>query len=93
MDTLDPVAFPHAVPTIHTDRLILRASTPGDRAALFTLFSDPRVALTNLDNRGSMRVLVKDGFTEEGILRDYRYWRGTCYDLCMFSLLRRECAG
>jgi ribosomal-protein-alanine N-acetyltransferase len=50
---------------------------------------------TNLDNTGSMRVLAKVGFTEEGILRDYVYWRevGTFYDARMYSLLRREYAG
>ncbi len=52
-------------------------------------------ATTNLDNTGSMRVLAKVGFTEEGILRDYRYWRevGAFYDARMYSLLRREYAG
>jgi len=39
-------------------------------------------ATTNLDNTGSMRVLAKVGFTEEGILRDTVYWRevGAFYD-------------
>ncbi len=47
-------------------------------------------ATTNLDNAASRRVLAKVGFTEEGILREYRYWGGRFYDLRMYSLLRRE---
>lgn len=52
-------------------------------------------ATTNLDNPGSMRVLAKVGFTEEGILRDYVYWRevGAFYDARLYALLRREYAG
>jgi ribosomal-protein-alanine N-acetyltransferase len=48
-------------------------------------------ATTNLDNTGSMRVLAKVGFTQEGILRDYVYWRevGTFYDARLYALLRR----
>ncbi len=35
------------------------------------------------------------GFTEEGILRDYVYWRevGTFSDARMYALVRREYAG
>ena len=192
MQPRDPVRFPATIPTIETDRLTLRAITPDDRAAVFALFADPRVAVpthvapfagveqadeliasfgrrfaakggirwgltlrgddaiigtagfpgvdaeayrarigynlahahwgrglateavralvglgfarlhlqrieatTDLDNTGSMRVLAKVGFTEEGILRDYVYWRevGAFYDARMYSLLRREYAG
>jgi ribosomal-protein-alanine N-acetyltransferase len=52
-------------------------------------------ATTSLDNTRSMRVLAKAGFTEEGILRDYTYWRevGAFYDARMYSLLRREYTG
>jgi ribosomal-protein-alanine N-acetyltransferase len=52
-------------------------------------------ATTNLDNAGSMRVLAKAGFTEEGILRDSVYWRevGTFSDARMYSLLRRDYVG
>jgi ribosomal-protein-alanine N-acetyltransferase len=52
-------------------------------------------ATTNLDNRGSRRVLAKVGFTEEGVLRDYVYWRevGVFYDARLYALLRREYAG
>ena len=192
MDSPTPVSFPNTIPMIETDRLTLRAVTPDDRAAVFALFADPRVAVpthiapfegieqaddliaffgrrfaakggirwgltlkgddtiigtagfpsidaekyraeigynlayahwgrglateavralvgfgfvqlnlrrieatTNLDNTRSMRVLAKVGFTEEGILRDYTYWRevGAFYDARMYSLLRREYAG
>jgi ribosomal-protein-alanine N-acetyltransferase len=189
MEIRNPVSFPNTIPMIETERLTLRALTPDDRAALFALFADRRVAVpthfapfegieqadeliaffgrrfaakggirwgltlkgddtiigtagfsgvddetyrarigynlayvhwgrglateavralvglgfaqlnlnrieatTNLDNARSMRVLAKVGFTEEGILRDYVYWRevGAFYDARMYSLLCRE---
>jgi [ribosomal protein S5]-alanine N-acetyltransferase len=192
METRNPVIFPGTIPKIETDHLTLRALTPEDRAAVFALFADPRVAVpthvapfegieqaddliaffgqrfaarvgirwgltlkgddmiigtagfpgiddemyrarigynlayaywgrglateavsalvgfgfaqlnlnrieatTNPDNMGSMRVLAKVGFIEEGILRDYVYWRkiGAFYDARIYSLLRREYAG
>lgn len=192
MATRPPVSFPLTIPRLETAHLTLRAVTPADRAAVFALFADPRVAVpthiapfaglaqadaliagfarrfaaqggirwgltlkgtatligtasfssidaemyrarigynlayahwgrglateavralvgfgcaplplhrieatTNLDNTGSMRVLAKVGFTQEGILRDYVYWRevGTFYDARLYALLRREYAG
>ncbi len=192
METRHPVSFPTTIPRMETAHLTLRAVTPADRAAVFALFADQRVAVpthiapfagieqadaliasfdrrftaqggirwgltltgddtligtagfggidaetyrarigynlayahwgrglateavralvgfgfaqlqlhrieatTNLDNLGSMRVLAKVGFTEEGILRDYVYWRevGTFYDARLYALLRREYAG
>jgi len=192
METRNPVSFPTTIPMIETGHLTLRALTPDDRATVFALFADPRVAVpthiapfegieqadeliasfgqrfaakggihwgltlkgddtiigtagfpgiddrayrarigynlayahwgrglateavralvglgfaqlnlnrseatTNLDNTGSMRVLSKVGFTEEGVLRDYTYWRevGAFSDARMYSLLRREYAG
>lgn len=45
MQPRDPVSFPATIPTIETDRLTLRALTPDDRAAVFALFADPRVAV------------------------------------------------
>ncbi len=47
-------------------------------------------AQTMLWNVASMRVLHKVGFTEEGILREWGYWKGAYHDLRMYSLLRRE---
>jgi ribosomal-protein-alanine N-acetyltransferase len=192
LETRHPVRFPPTIPILETDHLTLRALTPADRAAVFALFADPRVALpthmapfagiaqadeliaffgrrfaaqggirwgltltgddtligtagfpgidaatyrtrigynlayahwsrglateavralvglgfgqlqlnqieatTNRNNTGSMRVLAKVGFTEEGILRDYVYWRevGAFYDARLYALLRREYAG
>jgi ribosomal-protein-alanine N-acetyltransferase len=192
METRPPVSFPTTIPRLETAHLTLRAVTPADRAAVFALFADPRVAVpthmapfaglaqadeliagfgqrfaaqggirwgltlqgddtiigtagfpgidaamyrarigynlayahwgrglateavralvglgfaqlqlhrieatTNLDNTGSMCVLAKVGFREEGILRDYVYWRevGAFYDARLYALLRREYAG
>jgi len=186
IDSPDLLTFPAAMPTLETDRLILRELTPADNAAIFALFSDPRVtestdigtferiaqadeliasfalrfaargalrwgitlkgdgtaigtvgfpgmddetrrgevgydvarahwgrgiateatraavrfgfeglnpnrieATTNLGNMASMRVLAKIGFTEEGILRDYRYWAADS----MMCACSRCCAG
>ena len=45
METRNPVSFPNTIPMIETDRLTLRALTTDDRAAVFALFADPRVAV------------------------------------------------
>src|SRR3954469_3568219 len=45
METRHPVSFPPTIPLLETDHLILRAVTPADRAAVFALFADPRVAV------------------------------------------------
>jgi ribosomal-protein-alanine N-acetyltransferase len=47
-------------------------------------------ALTELENKASIRLLKKLGFTEEGIRREYGYWKDTFHDLRSFSLLRRD---
>ncbi len=47
-------------------------------------------ATTVLENAASMRVLQKLGFREEGILRDWGFWKGKFVDLRCFALLRRE---
>jgi ribosomal-protein-alanine N-acetyltransferase len=47
-------------------------------------------ATTNLHNIASIKVLYKLGFKEEGIMREYGYWREEFQDLRMFSLLKRE---
>lgn len=47
-------------------------------------------ALVMLENIASMKLLEKLGFREEGILREYRYWKGKFHDLKMFSILRRD---
>jgi ribosomal-protein-alanine N-acetyltransferase len=47
-------------------------------------------ATTILENMASVRVLQHVGFQEEGILRDWGFWRGRFVDLRCFSLLRTE---
>ena len=41
-------------------------------------------------NAASMRVLQKLGFQEEGILRQWAFWKGQFQDLRCFSLLRTD---
>lgn len=43
-------------------------------------------------NDASVAVLRKLGFTEEGLLREYAFFRGRYQDLLSFSLLRRDLA-
>lgn len=47
-------------------------------------------ALTYLENEASAGLLLKLGFQEEGIRREYGFRRGKFHDLRCFSLLRRE---
>lgn len=48
-----------------------------------------RLQATVLDfNLGSARVLAKNGFVEEGVLRNAVRKRGTLHDLRMFARLR-----
>lgn len=51
-------------------------------------------AFTMLDNLASAQLLLKLGFQEEGILRNYGFWKNAFHDLRSFSLLRgdRKCA-
>ena len=43
------------------------------------------------ENEGSVKLLGKLGFRQEGILREYENWGNKGYvDVMMFSLLRRE---
>ncbi|MBQ9617295.1 MAG: GNAT family N-acetyltransferase, partial [Oscillibacter sp.] len=44
----------------------------------------------NARNIGSRRVVEKNGFTLEGVLRRNVYKRGEILDSCMYSLLREE---
>jgi [ribosomal protein S5]-alanine N-acetyltransferase len=41
-------------------------------------------------NDASVRVLLKLGFQEEGLLREFGIWKGAAQDLRLFSLLARE---
>jgi len=46
MDSPVALTFPDTMPTLETDRLILRELTRADNAAILALFSDPRVTET-----------------------------------------------
>jgi ribosomal-protein-alanine N-acetyltransferase len=43
-----------------------------------------------LNNVASIKVLKKLGFVQEGILREYGFWKNTYHDVYLFSLLRKD---
>ena len=47
-------------------------------------------AMVMRDNVASIELLRKLGFVEEGVLREYGYWKGQFHDLGVLSLLKRE---
>lgn len=47
-------------------------------------------ATTNLDSVRSIATLNRMGFKEEGILRQYGFWKGQFHDVRCFSLLRSD---
>lgn len=47
-------------------------------------------ALVDVRNQRSAGFLLRNGFTLEGVLRDYEYNHGVFEDLIMFSMLKRE---
>ena len=47
-------------------------------------------ALTYIEHTASVRLLKKLGFMEEGIRREYGYFKDAFHDLRSFSLLRRD---
>jgi ribosomal-protein-alanine N-acetyltransferase len=47
-------------------------------------------ALVIPGNRASVGLLMKLGFQEEGLLRDYAFFKGRYNDLISFALLRRD---
>jgi ribosomal-protein-alanine N-acetyltransferase len=47
-------------------------------------------ALTELNNKASIRLLTKLGFQEEGIRREYGYWKDEYHDVRSFALLRQD---
>ena len=54
-------------------------------------FSINRIsAMTNLDSTRSINLLCRLGFTEEGVLRQYGYWKDKFHDVRLFSLLQSE---
>jgi [ribosomal protein S5]-alanine N-acetyltransferase len=49
-------------------------------------------ARTDLESHRSISLLRKLGFSEEGVLRQYGFWKNEFHDVRMFSLLREEWA-
>ena len=47
-------------------------------------------AIVMIDNDASAGLLKANGFTEEGLLRDYDFFKGAFHDMRLFSLLRRD---
>jgi ribosomal-protein-alanine N-acetyltransferase len=47
-------------------------------------------ALIDLGNVASRGLLEKLGFVEEGIRREYGYWKDRFHDVRAFALLRRD---
>jgi [ribosomal protein S5]-alanine N-acetyltransferase len=47
-------------------------------------------AMVMLENIASIKLLEKLGFEEEGILREYGYWKGNFHDLKLFSILKKN---
>jgi len=47
-------------------------------------------ATTDVVSPKSISVLNRLGFKEEGIMREYGFWKGKFHDVRLFSLLRRE---
>ena len=43
-----------------------------------------------MGNIASEKVLAKNGFTNEGLLRQWMYWNNKYYDMTMFSLLQSD---
>lgn len=59
----------------------------------FTALQLNRVqALVETENTASQKLLVKLGFQQEGLLREYECFKDKAVDLLMYSLLRREFA-
>lgn len=47
-------------------------------------------ATTDLDSHRSIALLRKLGFAEEGVLRQYGFWKGSFHDVRLFALLREQ---
>jgi [ribosomal protein S5]-alanine N-acetyltransferase len=47
-------------------------------------------ALVMPGNMASIKLLLKLGFQEEGVLREYAHFKGAFHDLHCFSLLKKE---
>jgi len=68
--------------------------TAAIKAILKHAFRDWKVnrveAFVSVDNIPSKNLLLKCGFTLEGILRQHRYHRGSYVDVCSFSILKED---
>ena len=47
-------------------------------------------AKTMIENTGSCKVLEKNGFTKEGLLREYLLKNGVFHDLYGYAILKRD---
>lgn len=47
-------------------------------------------ATTDLESRRSIKLLKRLGFMEEGVLRQFGFWKGAFQDVRMFALLRSQ---
>lgn len=47
-------------------------------------------AMVMVENIASINLLGNLGFVEEGLLREYGFWKGQFHDLKVFSLLRKD---
>ncbi len=47
-------------------------------------------AMVMVENTASIKLLGSLGFVEEGLLREYGFWKRQFHDLKVFSLLRRD---
>jgi ribosomal-protein-alanine N-acetyltransferase len=47
-------------------------------------------ALVMVENNASIKLLANLKFVEEGLLREYGFWKGQFHDLKIFSLLRKD---
>ncbi|OUL26782.1 GNAT family N-acetyltransferase [Nostoc sp. T09] len=47
-------------------------------------------ALVMLENNASIKLLKKLQFAEEGVLREYGFWKGRFHDLKILSLLKKD---
>jgi len=57
----------------------------------FTVVGMNRIQATiEMENAASARVLQKAGFQEEGVLREWGFWKGGFRDVRCFSLLRKD---
>ena len=59
----------------------------------FTFPINRVAATTDLNSPRSISVLNKLGFQEEGVLREYGYWKDRFHDVRLFSLLRKDFVG